>query len=269
MLTVRTAELSWRALERHRDAGSVVLIPMGSTEEHGPHNATGDYLVTDAIAERAAVKARALMTPTIPFSYSEYFRTYPGTITVQGDTLRFLVRDVATSLIEQGFKKLILLNGHKGNEPILQLLIRELRRDYGLLLPVIPALTFGRTANLMNELYGDQSVGHGGDPMGSLQSYLHPELVDVDAAEEFGPQPFWGQPSDGPGGIVFNGQRVMLALNMEDVTPPSGSLSDPRLASAERGERLIKTSVEAITEFIEWFKTVDPYLPVGQSTRQN
>jgi len=257
-MTVRTAELSWRAIEAARDRGAAVLIPMGSTEEHGPHDATGDYMVSDAIAERVAQRTGDLMIPTNPYSYSEYFRAYPGTITVQAETLRLLVRDIITSLLDQGFRHLIILNGHKGNEPILSILLREIRRERGILVPSVPVLGFGRSKALIKELYGDQPTGHGGDPMGSLQSYLNPGVVHLEDAEDFGPQPFLGHPADGLDGISFNGNKVMMALNMEDITPPSGSLSDPHLASDERGERLVNVAVDAISEFVTWFKTIDP-----------
>jgi creatinine amidohydrolase len=257
-MSVRTAELSWRAIEAARNNGAAVLVPMGSTEEHGPHNATGDYLVTDAIAERVATNTGDLMIPTNPYSYSEYFRAYPGTITVQAETLRLLVRDMLVSVLDQGFRHVIILNGHKGNEPVLQMLLREIRRERGVLIPVVATLGFGRTKELIQELYQGEPTGHGGDPMGSLQSYLNPGFVKLENAEEFGPQPFLGLEPDGLDGLRFNGQKVMMALNMEDVTPPSGSLSNPRLASAERGERLVQVAVDAISDFVRWFKTIDP-----------
>jgi creatinine amidohydrolase len=258
MARVRTAELSWRMVEEARDRGAAVIIPMGSTEEHGPHSPTGDYLITDAIAEAVANATGDIVTPTIPFSYSEYFRHYPGTITVQAETLRLLLRDVVGSVLDQGFRHVILFNGHNGNGPILQTLIREFRRERGILVPVVFPLGFAQSPALMRELYGDNPIGHGGEPVGSMMTYLRPELVDVERAEEWGTQPFLGQTTAALGGITFQGHQVMLAVNMEDVTPPSGSLSDPRLASRERGERLVTHAIEDLIAFVQWFKTVDP-----------
>jgi creatinine amidohydrolase len=96
---VRTAEMSWREVEAVIERGAPVLVPMGSTEEHGPHAPTGDYLITDEIAARVARESGAVMTPTIPFSYSEYFRHYPGTITLQAETLTLLIRDTISWLL--------------------------------------------------------------------------------------------------------------------------------------------------------------------------
>lgn len=258
MARVRIAELSWRMVEEARDRGAAVIVPMGSTEEHGPHSPTGDYLITDAIAEAVAHATGDLIAPTIPFSYSEYFRHYPGTITLQTETLRLLLRDVVGSLLDQRFRHVILFNGHNGNGPILQTLIREFRRERGILIPVVAPLNVAQSPALIREVYGEYRTGHGGEPVGSMMSYLHPELVDVGRAEDWGARPYLEQTTAGLGGITFRGNAVMMAINMEDVTPPSGSLSDPRLASPARGERLVTYAIEELTAFVRWFKTVNP-----------
>lgn len=255
---VRTAEMSWAEVKVARDRDAVALVPMGSTEEHGPHSPTGDYLITDAIADRVARATNSVMTPTIPFSYSEYFRHYPGTITVQGETLRLLIRDVVTSLLDQGFKRVVLFNGHKGNEPVLQLLARELRREREVLVPIVAPLGFGLTEPLRKELYGDTPTGHGGEPIGSIMTYLHPELMSMELAGEWGEKDFLGLKPVGLNGVLFEGRQVGMAINMEDVTPSTGSASDPMKASSEKGERIVNNSVDGLTKFIEWFKTIDP-----------
>ena len=258
MTRVRMAELSWRMVEEARDRGAAVLVPMGSTEEHGPHSPVGDYLITDAIAEAVAQATGDIVAPTIPFSYSEYFRHYPGTITLQAETLRLLLRDVVGNLLDQGFRHVILFNGHGGNGPLLQMLIREFRRERGVLVPVVTPLNIAQSPALMREVYGDNPIGHGGEPVGSIMTYLRPDLVDMARAEDWGPQPFLGQSTAGLSGITFRGHQVTMAVNMEDVTPPSGSLSDPRLASRERGERIVNYTIVELIAIVRWFKTVDP-----------
>ena len=255
---VRTAEMSWREVEEAINRGAAAIVPMGSTEEHGPHSPTGDYLITDAIAERVARETGDVMIPTNPFSYSEYFRHYPGTITLQTETLRLLVKDTIYCLLDQGFKHVILFNGHKGNEPVLGPLMRQIRRERGTLIPVVAPLAFGLSGGLRKELYGDTPNGHGGEPIGSIMSYLHPDLVDLGRAEDWAVKPFLGQKAAGLNGIVFEGNEVGLAINMEDITPPSGSMSEPRDASADKGERIVANSVKNLVAFMRWYKTVDP-----------
>lgn len=257
-MKVRTAEMSWREVEEVIERRAAVLVPLASTEEHGPVSPTGDYLVTDAIAEKVARATGDVVSPVIPFGYSEYFRHYPGTITLQAETLRLLVRDTVTCLLDQGFRHVILLNGHKGNEPVLQVLIRQIRRERGLLVPIVSPHAFGLTKELHAELYGDMPTGHGGESTGSEWCYLRPDLIDLSRAEDFGPQPFLGMRPSGLNAVIFNDQQIGVALNMEDITPPSGSLADPRPASAEKGQRIIENAVEGLVAFVEWFKTVDP-----------
>ena len=255
---VRTAEMSWREVEEAIEAGAAALVPMGSTEEHGPHAPTGDYMIADAITERVAANTGDVMTPTIPFSYSEYFRHYPGTVTLQPETLSLLVRDTVYCLLDQGFRHVILFNGHKGNEPILQTLIRQIRRERGLLVPIVAPLGFGLTGPLQRELYGDTPTGHGGEPIGSIVSYLRPDLINLDRADAWESKDYLGLPASGLNGVIFEGRTVNLAINMGEVTPPSGSLSDPRVASADKGQRIVDNAVEGLSSFVRWFKTIDP-----------
>lgn len=258
---VRTAEMTWREVEEAVQRGAAAIVPMGSTEEHGPHSPTGDYVIADVIAERVARETGDVMIPTIPFSYSEYFRHYPGTITLQPETMRLLVKDTVECLLDQGFRHVILLNGHKGNEPILLPLIRQIRRERKTLVPIVAPLAFGLAGGLEKELYGDTPTGHGGEPIGSIMAHLFPDNMRLDLAEDWDVKPFLGQPSAGLNGIVFEGKQVGLAINMGDITPPSGSLSEPRNASADKGERIVTAAVKNLSAFVRWYKTTDPTVP--------
>ena len=258
MEQVRTAEMSWRQVDAAIGRGAAAIFPLGSTEEHGPHAATGDYLIAEEVAVRTARQSGDVVVPCLPFGYSEYFRKFPGTVTLQSDTLFHVVQDVLNCLMDQGFEHIVLLNGHKGNEPTLGHLIRKLRRDRGLLVPIVSPLGMGLTQELTKELYGEAKMGHGGEPMGSLWTYLFPGTVDLDLAEDWGTADFFGREPSGLSGIRFEGCEVRFAVDMDDITPPSGSLSDPLLASAERGERIVNQAIDRLVRFMEWFKGMDP-----------
>src|SRR5262245_65317566 len=105
MVKHRLAEMSWREVRAARRAQPVVLIPLGSTEQHGPVSPTGDYMITDAIAGRVAERTGSLVAPVIPFGNSEYFRSFPGTISVRSETLAAVAEDVCTSLLDHGFER--------------------------------------------------------------------------------------------------------------------------------------------------------------------
>jgi len=214
MEKVRTADMSWRQVESAVKRGAAAIFPLGSTEEHGPHAPTGDYMYAEEIAVRAARSSGDVVLPCLPFGYSEYFRHYPGTFTLQHDTLFRIVEDIVECAMEQGFQHIVILNGHKGNEPTLYHLIRKIRRQRGLLVPILAPLALALTPDLRDELYGEEKIGHGGEPMGSVGKYLFPDLVDLSQAEEWDTKTFLGQKASGLSGVIFEGCRVGFPINM-------------------------------------------------------
>lgn len=261
MKKVRSALMSWREIEAAIKPGTAAIFPIGSTEEHGPHSPTGDFMITEELANRVAQQTGDIVFPTLPFGYSEYFRHYPGTITLQDDTLFRVLEDVVICLIDHGFVHIVIFNGHAGNKPTVGHLLRKIRRDYGLLVPAVATLGFASN-EFKNEVYEGAKNLHGGAGMASYMMYLHPGSVDLSLAEGWASKDFLGLPA-GLSGVTFEGTEVSLAINMEDITPPSGSLSDPLLASAERGERLLEHIEQRLVRFMQWFKGIDPHVKPG------
>jgi creatinine amidohydrolase len=198
----------------------------------------------------------------MPFGFSEYFRHYPGTITVRAETLAAVVEDAVDCLLRHGLRHIVIFNGHAGNAPILELLTRRIRRTRGVLIPTISPLQVIQSPALIKQLYGEgMQLGHGGEPMGSLMMVLAPGRVRMERVGAFGRKQFLGMPTDGLGAINFKGVRVALPLDMRDLTPESGSLSDPAMASEERGRAMLDHAVNVCSDFMRWFRTTDPRVP--------
>src|SRR5699024_5330080 len=123
--------MTWKEIEKAYKEDPVVINPLGSMEEHGPHSITGDYLASTEVAKRTAEQTGALYTPTVPFGNSEYFRGYPGTISLQQDTVISILLDMCQSLTEHGIRRIVFLNGHAGNGPAVDSVARKLRREQG------------------------------------------------------------------------------------------------------------------------------------------
>jgi creatinine amidohydrolase len=256
---MRIGEMSWMEVQEAIGRGAAAIIPLGSIEEHGPHSPMGDYMAIHEIAGRTGKTTGDLVVPTMPFGFSEYFRHYAGTITLRHETLAMVVEDILDCLLRHGLRHMAIFNGHAGNMPILELLARRIRRTRGLLIPTISPLQVMQNPALIKQLYGDGMVlGHGGEPMGSLMMALAPGTVKMERAGAFGRKPVLGMPTDGLGAIVFNGVRVSLPLDMREVTPETGSLSDPTGASPEKGQAMLDYAVNFCVEFMRWFKTADP-----------
>jgi creatinine amidohydrolase len=258
---MRMGEMSWIDTRDAIAAGAAAIIPLGSIEEHGPHAPMGDYMVIDHIAKHTGEATNDLVAPTLTFGYSEYFRMYPGTITLRPEVLSGVVEDIIDCLLRHDVRRIAIFNGHHGNLPILELLTRKIRRERGLSIPTISPLHFMLHPSIVTEVYGEGfSLGHGGEPMGSVMMVLAPGTVNMDRAGAFGREKVLGLPSDGLGAIDLNGIRVAMPLDMSDVTPETGSMGDPAPATVERGTRLLEYAVERSIEFMRWFRTVDPQM---------
>ncbi len=263
---MRLGEMTWTQAREAVEAGVTAVLPLGSIEEHGPHNVMGDYLACDKITGAATDLTGDAMAPVVPYGYSEYFRNYPGTITLRASTLARVVTDALDCLLHHHFPRVVIFNGHAGNGSVLNLVTRRFRRTRGIVIPTLNVLGLTQTPELIERVYGGKvGLGHGGEPMGSLMMHVVPGKVRMERAGEWGRGQVFGVPTDGLDGIRVDGIRVSVPLDMEDVTPPSGSLSDPTLATPERGRQLFDNAVDGCARFLRWFRTVDPYLGSGVS----
>lgn len=256
---MRIGEMTWTEVREAVERGAAALVPLGSIEEHGPHAPMGDYMIIHDIAGRTGEATGDLVVPTLPFGYSEYFRHYAGTITLRAETLAAVVEDTIDCLLRHGLRHIVVLNGHAGNMPILEVLMRRIRRQRGILIPILSPLQVMQAPALIQDLYGEGMVlGHGGEPVGSVMMALAPGRVQMQRAGAFGRKTFLGMPTDGLGAITFKGVRVAMPLDMRDITPDTGSLSDPSKASADRGRAMLDYAVNFCVDFVRWFCATDP-----------
>ena len=266
---MRLGEMTWTAVRDAVAAGVTAVVPLGSIEEHGPHAPMGDYIVVDEVAARAAGLTGDVVAPLLPYGYSEYFRNYPGTVTLRASTLDAVLTDVIECLLRHGFPRIAIFNGHAGNAGIVDVVTRRVRRSHGLLIPSIAPFQLMQAPDLVERVYGGRvQMGHGGEPVGSVMMHLRPQHVHIDRAGAWGRRTVFGCPTEAGAdlsAIRVEGMRVALPLDMEDVAPPeTGSLSDPRLGTADRGRALLDHAVEACAKFLRWFRGVDPRLGRAQ-----
>lgn len=252
--------MTWKEIEEAFAKDPVVLIPMGSTEQQGVHTLTGDYLAAEAIAKRTAEASGAYYIPVIPFGCSEYFRCFPGTISLRPSTVEAVITDVVQSLTEHGVTKLFFINGHAGNTPTIEDVARKLRREKGLTCFSID-LWQGLTDKAKKDIYGDEdSSGHGGDPLTSVLLYLYPEYMRIDLLgpveniREYKGVPVTGLKKGMVAGVPFN-----LYMDMSDMTK-QGVMGNPFASSAERGEKIVNHLVHACCEMVKLIQTHDTHI---------
>lgn len=229
-------EMLRESLEAARDREAVVVIPVGSIEQHGPHCPVDvDLSIPVAIAREAAQRANGgiLVAQPIPFGFTHYNRGFMGTVTLRLETFLAVVQDITRSVYDNGFRRIVLLNGHGGNHNPLKSAAAALAEHN------VYALALSHWDLVSDELRdwgeADSTIGHAGEWETSYQLHLRPELVDFDkaVAEE------WEESV----GAEF--VRIVRFAERQRETP-LGVMGDATVATAEKGERIFNLAVERL-----------------------
>lgn len=115
---VRFADLNWMEVERRLQFDKRVVIPLGATEEHAYLSLCTDSLFVDRVTTRACAEAEVLLGPVVPFGCSAFSVNFPGTISMRTTTMCHVIDDVVDCLYRQGFRRMVFVTGHGGNEVI-------------------------------------------------------------------------------------------------------------------------------------------------------
>lgn len=234
---LRAPEL--RALDK---SSVLVLVPTAAVEQHGPHLPTGtDTLICTAIAERIEQRfpRRVLLTPTVWLGASAHHVRFGATLTAGLDSFIRTLKDIGSSLLDQGFQRLLFLNGHGGNVDPLRVALRELNVACPEALLAGGSYWSAARDAIAAILEGEhKGVGHACELETSLVLYLRPELVDRGEIRNAG-----ALVPDQVGG-------VFVARDMTQRTR-DGATGRPDLASPEKGERLFAAIVDAVAETVE------------------
>jgi creatinine amidohydrolase len=244
------ADLTWRELEAATDETSTLLLPVGSTEQHGHHLPLGvDTYVPEAIADRIAERSSCLVAPSIPYGVSPHHTFKPGTVTVGSETFRRYVRDVCRSAGEWGIENVLLLNGHYPvQDPELEIVVRDLRVESGIRAFHVSLVNLFE--DVAGEIRESELSFHASEFETSLMLALFPDLVHMDRAKATtGPNdalPLTDYDALGENRVGW----ALTASEMDDLTP-TGNLGDPTVASAETGERLVEEAVSRVVSLVE------------------
>ena len=236
----------------------VILLPMGSHEDQGPHAPMGDYLLAEAMAERIALRAsergtRTLVTPVLPFGGADFFGAMPGGIAISQATLRAVLADMFGSLLRHGITRLIVINGHGGNVGPIYDVTSELQRTQGVTIPSLYLwrIGYGLLPGIVGADKARQVSSHGADPLTSIALHLFPERVRADLmpgpAE---PRTAMGLEMTGWGAAKFEGVEVGMPLEYDATSPTAVGAGDPRLCSAETGAALTEKLTEIGANFV-------------------
>jgi creatinine amidohydrolase len=216
---------------------STIVVPFGALEQHGPHLPLDtDSVLGDQLGALLARRLGALCAPTLRIGCSAHHLAFAGTLSLRPETLRMIVHDVVHSLAEHGFRRIILLPTHGGNEQPLAQAAAQSRRD-GVTV-VVPSLRLAVAALLADAQARGAPVGdaggHAGELETSLMLALAPHLVTT-ASMEPG---YTGPLDEATTRLLFDKGIAALSAN--------GVVGDPRGATPDAGRAYIAAFLDAV-----------------------
>lgn len=256
--TVELGRMSWAEVAEAVPRRPIILLPIGTVEQHGPHlPVNADNMVASYVALAAAAQTNALVAPNINYGNSALFTAFPGTIHVRQETLANVVRDVCQSLISQGFRRIIFVDNHGGNEAVCEQVARELKAEHGVIIGNI--YPWGLGYQLMRDTYDDVAAayGHGAEPETSAMLAMYPEDV-VESRRESGKlEPFAGWNATAYSKITVPDQPApgTVYLDSDELTA-NGVTGDGGVATPERGQIWIERVVGFAVAFINHYDQV-------------
>jgi creatinine amidohydrolase len=238
------------ALDRDR---TVVVLPLGSVEQHGCHLPVGTDTMLAAAVSHAAAERLARRIAVLPppwYGFSPHHMRFAGTVTLSAQTFQAIVEDIAASVVAHGFRRFLVVNGHGGNIGLTDVLASTLgHRFYGK--ARIACLTYFQVArDAIAKLRVSQpgGMGHACEFETSMMQHLRGDLVAIERAAVTYPDP-----GSAYLGTDLLGRSLVRTYHDFGDLSETGTLGDPSLASAEAGRRFHEAVAEELARFIEDF----------------
>ena len=237
-------EFSAKELKQKFEAHEIdsAITTFGSCESHGWHLPLGpDLFVPEEIAKRAALRlGKTIVVPGVPFGTSIHYNQFPMSVTLRFETTIAIAEDIFESLINNGIKHIIILNGHDGNIPALEIAARKVKdRHKEAVLVFIPAWWNITGARLKGTFDVWDGLGHGGEGETSITMAVKPELVNLEYAK-----------SQVPHDVIGFGEFSTIIWDIKEVTE-TGATGDSTKASLEKGQKMLDCVTDYVVEIVE------------------
>ena len=226
----------WQDVQEYLETKNDVVIPVGSTEQHGPSGPLGtDLIIAEELANELGEERRTMVAPAVPFGVSQMHGAFPGTVSLKPATVLSLVTDAIESLAQQGFRRFLLLNAHHGSKAILQAACTQVHaqiQDARCL--SVQWWELPEVKSVLLEMFGAREGHHATPGELSVVRRFYPRAVlELPPMERFEPVP------------------QMVAWSAQDFRQryPDGSVgSDPSLSSGTAGDRIFVAASRGLVE---------------------
>jgi len=242
-------EATWREVEDYLARSCGIIVPVGSTEQHGPDGPIGtDTICAETVARALGERVGALVAPPLAYTQAQFNLAFPGTISVQARTVMALVGDIVESLAAQGFTHFYFLNAHGANLAPLQAAFQDLyaarslgRSEWTLRLKVRSWWEPEPVARLREELFAEAEGLH------ATPSEISITQAVLAAREALSPAAA-ARPLSGERLADHRGDNHFDAATHRGMFPNGRVGSDPGLARAEHGAALVAAAVAALSD---------------------
>lgn len=236
---------AWPEVEEYLRANDGVIVPIGSTEQHGPTGMMGtDYFIPSAIAEAIGERTGICCTPPVTYGMAQHHLGFPGTIALRPSTYVSVLVDIIQSLARHGFRRIVFLNGHGGNiAPALTAMNEfyagiSFRREGGdrdVLCKLVSWWTLPKTAARISEIFGDGDGAHATASEIAVTQFLHSSYIKP-------------VPADLPPARKGLVSDIHNAYDYRDRFADGRIGSDVRLCTPEDGRRVFDVATNEIAE---------------------
>jgi creatinine amidohydrolase len=240
---------TWPEVETYLNTSQGLILPIGSTEQHGPTGLIGtDAICAEIVAKGVGERTGALVAPTINVGMALHHMAFPGSMSLRPSTLILVIRDYLVGLTQAGFRKFFFINGHGGNMATVKAAFSEVYAAAAEL--HIPGaeqvqctlsnwFMVRSVMQLAQELYGDKEGSHATPSEVALTQFVYPEMIkQADLSAEVG-----------------QGHRIYGANDFRRRYPDGRMGSDPSLATPAHGEQFYQRAVEDLSKsYLEFLK---------------
>ncbi|NGM67615.1 creatininase family protein [Natronolimnobius sp. AArcel1] len=236
-------EQAWPDLTEYVETESLAVVPIGSTEQHGPHLPEGtDHLIAEALARAATDRTDVLCTAPLRIGVSSHHRQFPGTMWVDPLVFRDFVENFSRNLTYHGIDRIVYVNAHGGNVAHLREVGKRLHDDETAY--ALEWMWDESIPDVLEEVF-ETPGPHGGPKETAMIMHIANELVHGDRLEDA---------RDGGAVFDFDAERVHGATTFYDTIDNSenGVFGDQTEATPEIGERLFEAATEQLVALLEW-----------------
>jgi creatinine amidohydrolase len=254
---MQLANFAWPELKKVLIGDVVVIAPLGSFEQHGPHlpfTVDTDIVTAIAGAVEQSLPEKVLLLPCLWIGHSTHHMHFAGTLDIPQMHYIAVIQDLCRSILAMGASRVLLLNGHGGNDIPVRAALREVktelagRQDVHVLFASYWMLAASSIREIRESELG--GVGHACEMETSLMLHLHPERVRMALARRDGPR----QTSPYRKADMQYAKPVYAVNEFHEISE-SGVVGHPDLATAGKGQRFFEAIVRDVTAFVEDFLT--------------